>query len=88
MISEALNFKVFQGKQPLDPLHKLSPLVLFKLLPHAATNAAPSKENMLCGQIQNHGWFCEQCFIRTLNQGGQKKDVGTISKLDKKISIS
>ena len=48
----------------------------------------PSKENMLCGQIQNHGWFCEQRFIRTLNQGGQKKDVGTISKLDKKISIS
>ena len=40
---------------------------------------------MLCGQIQNHVWFCEQCFIRTLhvNQGCLKKSYWTRSKLHK-----
>ena len=40
---------------------------------------------MLCGQIQNHVWFCEQCFIRTLhvNQGCLKKSHWTRSKLHK-----
>ena len=45
---------------------------------HTTLKLAPSKENVLCGHIQNHGWFCEQCFMRTLhvNQGCQIKAVG------------
>ena len=49
---------------------------LWHLLSSYYTQASPI--NVLCGHIQNHGWFCEQCFMRTLhvNQGCQIKAVG------------
>ena len=80
VISEALNFKVFQGNMPLDPSTETRAFGACC----ATCELAPSKENMLCAQIQNHDSFCEQCFMCNLNQGCQKNAVGTRSKLHKK----